>query len=96
MAKKASGRADFDITDKWISVKDRLPEDDREVLATYKITEKGIKWRGVETASCIAGNGEVNWVSLWDEYRIPNGSKRVITHWMPLPKPPKEENDAVD
>ena len=63
----------------WIRVEDRLPEDGETVL-TYK-------------------NGIVD-VQEFDKRRngwIRNGwfwSMVTVTHWMPLPEPPKGENDG--
>ena len=64
----------------WISVKDRLPEADKYVLV---ITDSG----SVKTARCnFYKNGtEVCWATN-------DGlGERAITHWMPLPQPPKGE-----
>ena len=66
----------------WISVKDRLPESQADVLVVAFWHERwqtmmgwhsdmGKKWR------VITPHGE----------REPGG----VTHWMPLPDPPKEE-----
>ena len=71
----------------WISVKDRLPErkwDDYLVSTT--ILNGGA--RGVNIAWL---NNEGQWSS--NDKWICDG-REVITHWMPLPEPPKE--DAQD
>lgn len=54
----------------WISVEDRLPEEDQKVLA-YTAESQG----------------------TFEEYRLCFGwaIKGRVTHWMPLPEPPKEE-----
>lgn len=62
----------------WISVKDRLPEDD----ATYLVY--GRNGYGIVFA-VYYGDGE--WLTCDDLTNI----TRFVTHWMPLPKPPKEE-----
>ena len=65
---------------KWISVKDRLP--DMEVLAanfspgTYGFKEMKIGY---------VGEGESGNIVCEDDNEI----LFPITHWMPLPKPPK-------
>ncbi len=65
----------------WISVKDKLPEQDGPILA----------WSGVlgDLPSFCTGGYELwNW-STEDsphDYRL-NG----ITHWQKLPEPPKED-----
>ena len=62
----------------WISVKDRLPEDD----ATYLVY--GRNGYGIVFA-VYYGDGE--WLTCDDLTNI----TRFVTHWMPLPMPPKEE-----
>ena len=68
---------------KWISVKDRLPEDSNDGFADAVLVTDGFvqhmayfvggEWR-------FAESGEIK-EPMW--YRI--------THWMPLPQPPKGE-----
>ena len=59
---------------KWISVKDRLPENDDTVL-TY--TSLGYSFNHFLN---ITDNGKKK--NIW------NGCAKV-THWMPLPEPPE-------
>ncbi len=61
----------------WISVKDRMPEDD----ATYLVY--GRNGYGIVFA-VYYGDGE--WLTCDDLTNI----TRFVTHWMPLPEPPKE------
>ena len=69
----------------WISVEDRLPEDDGDVLAivsgypTPNITLEDVM---VVATFC----GEEGWYI--GEY--PDWDDPIITHWMPLPEPPRE------
>lgn len=60
----------------WISVKDRLPEKDIAVLACI---DKG-QYR-TPMISCVSYYGE--WITL--------KKTEKVTHWMPLPELPKEE-----
>lgn len=60
----------------WISVKERLPENDDYYL-TYT-TE--------HTCEVYRYDGDGEWVTAWDDT-----ANHDITHWMPLPEPPKEE-----
>lgn len=60
----------------WISVKDRLPEKNIIVLVCM---DNG-QYKVVLT-SYLSNNGE--WVSY--------DKNRKVTHWMPFPEPPKEE-----
>lgn len=67
----------IDAQPKWISVKDRLPEDDADYLVWVADTCT------VERAMYY-GDGEWLTEDLDD-------LTRLVTHWMPLPEPPKEE-----
>lgn len=64
----------------WISVKDRLPEPDENPV--------------------LAGNAEFGIVNMaWYHHKNkrwewPSGAMAEVTHWMPLPEPPKGENDG--
>jgi len=58
----------------WISVKDRLPETDCDVLA-YRVGAGSLpSW--IEIARCFTDRRTRQWVGH-------------VTHWMPLPEPPK-------
>lgn len=61
----------------WISIEDELPEKWRYVLALDEYDEES--WK-----PCIAYIDDKGWVAGGIV-----GCK--ITHWMPLPEPPKEE-----
>lgn len=69
----------------WISVEDRLPEDDGDVLAivsgypTPNITLEDV----LVVAAFCEGEG-------WYIGEYPDWDNPIITHWMPLPEPPKE------
>ena len=64
----------------WISVKDRMPED----YATYLVY--GRNGYGIVFADYdYYGDGE--WLTCDDLTNI----TRFVTHWMPMPIPPKEE-----
>lgn len=82
----------------WISVKDRPPETNDEVLTTYLYDDEPNK-RYVETASYFDyGEGKGHWHSVSDEFIIGRVRKTIIA-WMPMPKPykpSKEDNDEAD
>ena len=67
----------------WISVKDRLPESPRFVLVFVRHPPKGEfpAWSCMMTDMYL-GNG---WLENADS------EAHEITHWMPLPEPPKED-----
>ena len=75
----------------WISVKDRLPEEDKIVLVAREFVWPGHKaCRYVETAELIGSE----WVSQTEEYKIRRRFHKAPYAWMPLPEPPKEETDG--
>ena len=62
---------------RWIPVTERLPEKQGE----YFVMIEGDK---------ISTTLYYEWADkYWFDF--PNGRKFVVTHWMPLPEPPKEE-----
>ena len=73
-----------DVTDtnvgKWISVKDRLPEAGGYVVC---IAKRNPFSRFMPTVARIEKNG---WVNPITEQYISE-----VTHWMPMPQPPKGE-----
>lgn len=82
-------KVDAQVT-KWIGVEERLPEDDVDVLvyiASKKENVDSVTAITYYTHSMYGYNIE-GWCSprqycFWD---------REVTHWMPLPEPPKEGN----
>ena len=77
----------------WISVKDRLPD----VAGMYIVTAcdewcshgEGIWYDTVVVVAEYSG-GCWNWNDNGTDYDIDD----LVTHWMPLPKPPKGEKDG--
>ena len=62
----------------WIPVTERLPEEWEAVLV--------YSWCGFcETAVYLGVPGK--WRVTWDHTMMDDG---IVTHWMPLPQPPKE------
>ena len=72
----------------WISVKDRLPDNTDKVLIYATWNDYSI------SEICSAWYGGINgkWYAIApvpDEF-----DDAVITHWMPLPEPPEEDDNA--
>ena len=67
----------------WISVKDRLPEEKQLVLAVCKSGKifVGYYW------NC---HGTIIWAIKTARDSTKNITQ-IVTHWMPLPEPPKGE-----
>lgn len=63
----------------WISVEDRLPEAGKILVTDGK--------------TVTISNGAWLYRSLEGKTRVPAnyGAGLTVTHWMPLPEPPKEE-----
>lgn len=89
----------------WISVKDRLPECDHVLedegmewgeskeVVVYGITPDGVKAYGI--ASYMTDPNDKDWFE-WNGI-VNNFDDAIhckITHWMPLPEPPQEEDDG--
>lgn len=65
----------------WISVKDRLPEVDGLYLTCYKFRNDGRLF--MEVLAYYA-------IDLKPHFQHEGYSGLTVTHWMPLPEPPKE------
>ena len=63
----------------WVSVRDKLPEDDSDVLAYLRI--------GEESRICPANYAK----GMWFDWIFNTPVTESITHWMPIPQPPKGE-----
>lgn len=72
---------EFESKDGWINVKDRLPENMERVLIFYKILH-----RDQRVAFYINGG-------FYDDITSEENFCKWVTHWMPLPKPPKKVNN---
>lgn len=76
--------AELEAQNRWIPVTERVPEHTENVLVLC--TDKFANVR-LEQAYLLAQyNPEDGWIlEMWPEKESPN-----VTHWMPLPVPPKE------
>ena len=73
----------------WISVKDRLPEDGEDVLIWYEYFRYG-PYNRMYTTYDIA----YQYNGYWEDAGGSLGPKARVFAWMPLPEPPKGENDG--
>lgn len=77
---------------KWISVKDRLPDKPTEYFGKVYIcatTATGDSKGVIPLRYCLKrrrGKEYIEWRTLYDRL-----AGWTVTHWMPLPEPPKEE-----
>lgn len=72
---------EFEDRAKWVDIKDRLPEVDTEVLAYVG------KYNSIQIMSLDKNN---RW---WDYEANAVEEYWRITHWMPLPQPPKMKGE---
>lgn len=109
---------DINVGNKWISVKDRLPESQNPVLVVavskgmglpyifkaahinhHEITEDEYGWTDGEYDSEYDEENDCFWIpECWYECNAVEGNTNwvmdedyTITHWTPLPQPPKGE-----
>lgn len=68
----------------WISVKDRLPRHEVDVLVLRE------SWRTMEVRRLVSVEGYCDGEHIRSDSWYPGGSSvGAMTHWMPLPEPPK-------
>ena len=85
--------AELEAGQKWISVKDRLPRSMANKVLVYVQHEDLVGYIGLGHYEKF--HGEEMWYDLErGEQFAKNGY--IVTHRMPLPEPPKEEEHATD
>ena len=73
--------ADVQPVDRWINVENRLPEADYDCLV----------WYSCDTAFGKSKSWGITHCSRCDWYtKHLNGDNIVVTHWQPLPVPPRD------
>lgn len=71
---------------KWVSVTDRLPDFEGAVLCLRKsYAHKDVKYQDI----LYFDSDEKRFQEMWAEIFVEDGD---VTHWMPLPQPPKEND----
>lgn len=68
-------RAELEKKGTWVSVKDRLPEDYQRVLCLFESGTLEVSFHASVKGFCYEGFKQTG----------------KVTHWIPLPEPPKEE-----
>ena len=78
----------------WISVKERLPDDEQEVL----VIAHGWDGRLVYVGSHRRVEAQKSWLtgitsksSEWSLWGWSYLKEPIVTHWLPMPEPPEEE-----
>jgi len=72
------------VAPQWISVKDRLPEIGVDVLISYG----GLPFYHL---AFLTHNGDIKWFN--GNHSNTEYSLDDVTHWMPLPEPPKDAKE---
>ena len=80
VADEHNARLDSEDKLRWIPVTERLPKEGEFVLVY------GDLYPNKHDGGVIAVSKRMDW-NYWQGF----GRERNITHWMPLPQPPKEE-----
>lgn len=84
----------------WVSVKDRLPEETESMFARFYATEKWDRamWKNESEAVLVCVRFPDGWKKVtigrlrdgkWNT-TVSKVLPHEVTHWMPLPEPPKE------
>ena len=69
----------------WIHIKDGLPPEDQLVLVV--VSGRPHKNITLENAACLAEYASDGWIlEMWPEW-----TEAEVSHWLPLPELPKEE-----
>lgn len=78
--------------DGWIKIEDRLPDNIGEYIV-YAQDENSPASEGVwyENVVIVAEYGLGEWT--WNENGIEWDISGIVTHWMPLPDPPRMEGE---
>lgn len=71
-----TGMTSFNQPDGWISVKDRLPDTDRDIIVCLETGKVCCAWYGPA-------------LRIW--YDMDTTEIKSVTHWRELPDPPRME-----
>jgi hypothetical protein len=97
---------DSDSLCEWISVKDRLPAETHSIFWPWygRKEWRNAMWREqsdkvLVTVTFEDGTRRVTTGETHDgewNTTISKALNQIVTHWMPLPEPPKEDDDETD
>ena len=75
---------------RWIPVEERLPVvQDRYIVTAC---DEGCPYgEGIWYSTVVVVADYYKGCWTWDDYRCEYDISDIVTHWMPLPQPPKEE-----
>ena len=76
---------------KWIPVTEQLPPDEEDVL-TYSTSTP---WSFTHDDPCIAVGFYNEWFKCWYFPTDSHHARFNPTHWIPLPDPPKPEEEDI-
>jgi len=68
------------LSEQWVSVEDGLPDDYQDVLINTAYSKQAVAYRMQDSAT-------------WLDSMRPNQTYGSVTHWQPLPAPPKGDNN---
>lgn len=77
----------MEYINKWIKTTEREPEEDGSYLCRVSLSKYGAEAGLTWTAICEYRNG-----MWWSS----SAGATYVTHWMPLPKPPMEDENETD
>lgn len=78
----------------WISVKERMPEKEKLVLL-FSQSNQRLSGSLIFLGSLEEDYDEVEGTLVFKESECCNSKDPYVTHWMPLPEPPKEQERAI-
>lgn len=76
----------------WISVKDQLPPEGKNVAIV--VEDSAVFIHGWVTAGYYHSPASGWWHGTPGDYRSCRDQRWIVTHWQPLPAPPESEKTA--
>ena len=85
--------AELEEKQRWIPVSERLPETDGQYIGYTNTGLVGTHWL-VDGHFIVTYSCEQNWLTTPTSWILESasGGDVYVTHWMPLPEPPKERD----